>query len=66
MKMPDNQSQIIGKCQAIRFSDSVKIATLERQIRELSSLEQARKKTFRNSPEIISLTPIRLLSDPQK
>lgn len=44
MKMPENQLQVIGQYQAIRFSDSVKIATLERQIRELSSLEQAKKK----------------------
>ena len=46
MQMLGSQSQIIGEIQAIRIADSVKMATLEREIRELKSYEQAKKKAL--------------------
>ena len=44
IQMLGSQSQIIGEVQAIRFADSIKIAFLERQIMDLKSYEQAKKK----------------------
>jgi len=44
MQMLGSQSQIIGEIQAIRIADSVKMASLERQIMDLKSYQQAKKK----------------------
>ncbi len=44
MQMLGSQSQIIGEIQAIRIADSIKMAALERQIKDLKSSEQAKKR----------------------
>jgi len=44
IQMLGSQSQIIGEIQAIRIADSVKMAALEREIKDLKSNEQAKKK----------------------
>jgi len=44
MQMLGSQSRIIGEIQAIRIADSVKISSLERQITDLKSFEQSKKK----------------------
>ena len=46
MQMLGSQSQIIGEIQAIRIADSIKMAALERQIMDLKSYEQAKKKAL--------------------
>lgn len=51
IQMLGTQSQIIGEIQAIRISDSVKMAVLEREIGELKSYEQAKKKALQREIE---------------
>jgi len=44
MQMLNSQSHIIGEIQSIRIADSVKMATLEREIKDLESFELTKKK----------------------
>jgi len=46
MQLLGSQSKIIGEIQAIRIADSVKIAALERQIMDLKSFEQSKKRAL--------------------
>jgi len=48
MQMLSSQSQIIREIQAIRIADSVKIAGLRREIKELKSFQQAKKKELQH------------------
>ena len=55
MQMLGSQSHIIGEIQAIRIADSVKMAALEREIRDLKSHELKKKKELQHEIDITRL-----------